>query len=969
MPFASNDQCKPRPLAHAAACYLATFAVCALALAAAFALCGIYPFGDTSVMLYDMPLQYVDYFGWFSEVLRGEADLTYSNAAGMGGGTFALFTYYLSSPFNLLAYFWQPEDMPKLFSWLYLLKIPAGGLACLLFLRGRYLAPNAQSASEARAQIAAARPWKHLLLMAFAIAYALSGYVLGYASNIMWLDGVIMAPLAALACRRLVQGRGCAPLFLSCMAAVLFNWYAGYMVCLLAVVVFLYEIALDGTLSGKRARLCGRFAATMVLAAGASVVVLLPTALALLAGKGSQAGLSAVLASFSLAHNPLAVPSLFTIGTLPGVNPNNNTPAIAISALVGIGIGVFFANRGVTRREKITGGALVAVMGLSLIFPPWTTIWSGFVQESSYTNRNGFAILLAFIMAACQGMLALEKLPAEKRLRAAAMGGGTITGIYVVSEVLTWLAKGELRPSAEQVALEIGLLAAFTALLCAACATGAKATRKATADGEAQQARSARNRSLAYRSAMAALCLVFCLESVIGSKLQFDACCYTVDSYTQEVQGWNALYSQLPTDTRSGAATSSTDSADDEADSGGLTFTRVANTSAYWGSTKFHGSDNMALHLGFSTVDHYTSTQASNIQDLLANLGYTKLTPVGTYYQSPNPAADALLGFTDIVAATQPAGTTAEGALTARGEYRLWSNDLALPLGWGTQGSASVSWAEGEPFTNQEALIADACGSAEGVFATPEISEAEGTDELRTFTITPTTSGPVLLYLPTLYLLDFYLDAGITCDVSVNGTVVQTVGGRGSCNVVNLGQGEAGVPMTLTLKPRGPSSIASLTHADGTPANEQTAFWDVDASDLVQATSVNIEALSSALSNLDTQGFTLTRYDNGSIAATFTAKSDETLVLSQPYEAGWTAKVNGQSTPVRAAYDGLMAIDVSAGENDVELHYETPGLATGAAVSIACITIFGVWRAASRWRSMRKTAGVSSERASSSERS
>ena len=969
MSLASNDQRKPRPFANAAVCYLATFAACALSLAAAFALCGIYPFGDTSVMLYDMPLQYVDYFGWFSEVLRGEADLFYSNAAGMGGGTFALFTYYLSSPFNLLAYFWQPEDMPKLFSWLYLLKIPAGGVACLLFLRGRYLAPNAQSAKEARSQIAAARPWKHLLIGALAIAYALSGYVLGYASNIMWLDGVIMAPLAALACRRLVQGRGCAPLFASCVAAVLFNWYVGYMVCLWSVVVFLYEIALDGSLAGKRARLCARFAATMVLAAGASVVVLLPTALALLAGKGSQAGLSAVLASFSLAHNPIAVPGLFTIGTLPGVNPNNNTPAIAVSALVGIGIGVFFANRGVTRREKIAGGALVAVMGLSLIFPPWTTIWSGFVQESSYTNRNGFAILLAFIMAACQGLLALEKLPAEKRLRAAAVGGGTITGIYVISEALTWLAKGELRPSAEQVALEIGLLAAFTALLCAVCALGAKDARKAPEGDEVPRARTARNHPFAYRGAVAALCLVFCFESVAGSKLQFDACCYTVDSYAQEAQGWNALYSQLPDDTRSGGAATSTDKAADEAESDGLAFTRVANTSAYWGGSKFNGPDNMALHLGFSTVDHYTSTQASNIQDLLANLGYTKVTPVGTYYQSPNTAADALLGFTDIVATTQPAGTTAEGTLAARGSYRLWSNDLALPLGWGTQGNASVSWAEGEPFTNQEALIADACGSAEGVFAAPAVEETEGAEGTRTFTITPATTGPVLLYLPTLYLLDFYLDAGIMCDVMVDGTLVQTVSGRGSCNVVNLGQGEAGTPLTLTLKPRGNVSIASLAHADGTPADEQTAFWDVDASDLVQATSVNMEALSQALANLDTEGFTLTRYDNGSIAATFTAETDETLVLSQPYEAGWTATVNGQSTPVRAAYDGLMAIDVSAGENNVELHYETPGLALGGAVSVACITAFGVWRAASRWRSMKNTADARSKRATASERS
>ena len=95
--------------AKTAAPYALAFLVPFVALLAAFAASGIYPFGDVSVMLYDMPLQYVDYFGWFSDVLRGDADLLYSNAAGLGGGMFSLFSYYLASPFNLLAPFGSPK--------------------------------------------------------------------------------------------------------------------------------------------------------------------------------------------------------------------------------------------------------------------------------------------------------------------------------------------------------------------------------------------------------------------------------------------------------------------------------------------------------------------------------------------------------------------------------------------------------------------------------------------------------------------------------------------------------------------------------------------------------------------------------------------------------------------------------------------------------------------------------------------
>ena len=43
---------------------------------------------------------------------------------------------------------------------------------------------------------------------------------------------------------------------------------------------------------------------------------------------------------------------------------------------------------------------------------------------------------------------------------------------------------------------------------------------------------------------------------------------------------------------------------------------------------------------------------------------------------------------------------------------------------------------------------------------------------------------------------------------------------------------------------------------------------------------------------------------------------------------------------------------VPAGENAIELRYLTPGLVPGAVVSIASVTLFAVWRAAVRKRSI-----------------
>ncbi len=983
--------------ARTAAPYLAAFAIPFCVLLAAFAMRGIYPFGDVSVMLYDMPVQYAEYFGWLIQVLHGQGNLLYSNAAGLGGGMFSLFTYYLSSPFNLIAFFFTPETVPQLFSILYLVKIPACAVGCLVLLRGRLLAADAESWREARTAAASAPAGRQALLVLFACAYALTSYVLGYASNIMWLDGVIMAPLAALGAYRLVQRRACGGLFATCACAIVFNWYTGYMVCLLCVLWFFYELARDRSLRGRRLRRCWLFAATMVLAVGAGMVVLIPTALSLLGGKGTHAGLASLACNTGLARNPLAVADLFCIGTLPGITTQANLPALTISALVLVGVGMFLANGAIGRRERIAGAAFALVMATSLVLTPVATIWSGFVPESSYTNRNGFAILLVMTMLAAEGLLALSRLDARQRRGCALLGGGAALVSVAGSAAWLYMAKGSLPQAPELMALECGLLAAFTLLVAGGAGMrgiAAGPDGKSASDTEAEQiggktgsanleARAthgkvspspARTDSLPHgpqpilRTALCvALVCVFIGEQVFSAQAQLSRCRYTVSGYTDTLTELESFYSQLEGATAGSEAVSDSkgDSDSDESkvndvsgvgsaaadDADGVSaFARVGNAAPYWGGSKANGPDNMALVLGVSTFDHYSSTQEYRIQQLLHDLGYSKVTPFGTYYMSSNVIADALLGVTDIVDDQPPAAAEPEEAVL-RGTWRAYRNELALPLGWGTTGSAHVDWQEGRPLDNQDAMLADAADNDASALSAVDVQECDGDQDARTYTLTPSADGPVYLYTPTAFVNDLYYEGGIVCELRVDGSLVQTIGGRGSCNQVYLGWGRAGQSMQVAIKPLAEQPY-ELRFEDGTVTNAQSAFWDVPANELMQAGTVDLQILENQLSRIDSAGFALTAYENGRIAATFNAAQDETLVISQPYEDGWTATVNGKPVEVQAAYDGLMGIPVQTGDNVVELRYLTPGLIPGAVVGIASVTLFAVWRIAARRRSM-----------------
>ena len=85
-------------------------------LLANFALLGIAPFGDSTVLLYDSSIQYLDFANYLRGVFAGENDLLYTFSKNMGGEMFSLFAYYLCSPFSLLFLLGDTLTMPLIFT-------------------------------------------------------------------------------------------------------------------------------------------------------------------------------------------------------------------------------------------------------------------------------------------------------------------------------------------------------------------------------------------------------------------------------------------------------------------------------------------------------------------------------------------------------------------------------------------------------------------------------------------------------------------------------------------------------------------------------------------------------------------------------------------------------------------------------------------------------------------------------------
>lgn len=364
--------------AAAALCFLLPL----LLLAGVYALRGIEPFGPNTLLYGDMGGQYLNFMASYKELFgRG---LFYTWHKALGGEALSLNAYYLFSPFNLLLAF-PAEKLSLAVVCITLLKTGAAGLTMGVFLRGR----GSRGA----------------MVPALATAWALSGYMAGFAQNLMWLDGVILLPLAALGLRRILAG-GRPWLYLASLwGALVTCYYIGWMLCIYSgLYFFLHWLALGR--APWRWRSAGLFCASSVLAGGLAAWVLLPVGLALRQGKASYA------MDWSLALNfePPDLLRQFFAGAYPAGQATNQLPLVFCGTLPLLLALLFFFRKGPAGGEKLAGAGLLAVLLGSFFFRAPDLIWHGFQSPSWFPYRYSFLFIFTVLELAALGWNSLPPL-------------------------------------------------------------------------------------------------------------------------------------------------------------------------------------------------------------------------------------------------------------------------------------------------------------------------------------------------------------------------------------------------------------------------------------------------------------------------------------------------------------------------------------------------------------------------------
>ncbi len=344
-----------------------------------FALFGYAPFGNRALLYSDADYQYFDLVLYYKRVFAGGDSFFYSFGKSLGGNNFAVFAYYLASPFMLLSLLFKAEDTA-----LCLNVIAAAKMAAAAGTAAYAFSERFGNRKQGRA------PYTVLI----AVSYGLSQYMLSQTGNVMWLDGAVMLPLVLLGVYLTVKERSGLLLCVSIFLSLVFNWYTGIINCMFSAFWLLFEIAL---LKGRLIKSCLRYAVYMMSGILLSGILLVPVLL-LQAGRTHGSGGLKELLKPGFIGNPADLVS----GYAPGMVSIKGSCSLFAGSLVIIGVILFFFCPAFDRWTRSVVAVMLAFTAMTYVFRPLVTVFSIFRNVESYWYRYSYTgiFFLCFIAAA-----------------------------------------------------------------------------------------------------------------------------------------------------------------------------------------------------------------------------------------------------------------------------------------------------------------------------------------------------------------------------------------------------------------------------------------------------------------------------------------------------------------------------------------------------------------------------------------
>lgn len=329
-----------------------------------------------SVLKSDLFFQYYKLFFYLKDVLVGNSSILYSFSKGLGGGMISTYAYYLASPFNLFLKFISYENIYNFVILTIMIKISLCGTTLFSFLKYHF------------------KDKKNIYLFLFSTFYALSLYNIGSYFQLMWLDGLVLAPLVLLGIDKLILEKKSLLYGINLFLVILSNYYIGYMICIFSVLYFIYRCFLNKF----DKKIIFKYIIVSVLAGLMTMFLNYPNILDIF---GSDKLLKYRMGIINT--NILEIISQMFIGSHGEENVLNIYGAFLYCGIIMLPLLLlYFGNNKFSKKERILSFLMILIMLLSIFVNPINYIWHVFSPPNCFNCRYIFLFIVFILYLSCK---------------------------------------------------------------------------------------------------------------------------------------------------------------------------------------------------------------------------------------------------------------------------------------------------------------------------------------------------------------------------------------------------------------------------------------------------------------------------------------------------------------------------------------------------------------------------------------
>ncbi|MGC6769106.1 YfhO family protein [Enterococcus sp. LJL51] len=705
------------------------------------------------------------------------------------------------------------------------------------------------------------------------IPYALMSYTTAHSELIMWLDAFVYLPLIFWGIHRLMDQRKPTLLFVSYLLLFIANFYMGFMI---GIFSFLYFIARLLTNWKNYKKTILPYSITSLLAGGASMIMILPTVFDL-RFNGEKLTEITKFKTEATAFWDIVMKNM--VGVYD-TTKYGSIPFIYVGLLPLIFCVFYFTTRHIPLKNKLLFGSLFAILIASFYIVPLNLFWHGMHAPNMFLFRYSFLFSFLVVLLAGYGWEQFKKDDL-----------GIFTGTIILVIAFFALAEGS-KPtgSYEFVSLTSFIL---TLLFLGLYLAGIAFYQVKKLPGK-------------YLSAL--LLLVVCAEAFINTNTMINGI----------LDDWNyasrSLYTEPYPDIKKLV---------DQTKAENDTFYRLENLNPV--------SSNDSINYGYSGISLFSSIRNRNSSAYLDSLGFrSRGTNLNIRYPNNTLIMDALMGIKYNLSESDPLKFGFSNEATS-GKFTLYENQYALPLGFlANESIYDVEQPENDNLSSQTELLNSLSQQEQNYFTfySPTIINQQNvkiednvnsvtyrelqSDVAKEITWSVAVPAHTQAYL-SLFPTDFGQLESSSATMTVNGSSQKS-----QINITgqyyNIGYYEE--PTTVTFS---------------------VSFYGTEAVSFMEPKVVGLDttAFEQAVKEIQTNGIEM-KTGGRTAEGTFSAKENQTIFTTIPYDKGWKAYVDGKEVPVKVFKNAFISVPVTAGEHTIKLVYLPEGFKIGALLFVLC---------------------------------